>query len=185
MTYTVDELNKTDSPMWFCLRARPKHEHLAAAGLRQLLKIESFGPRIRYRKSTRRGPVWFVEAMFPGYLFAHFIYTAMHRQVQYAPGISGVVRFGERVAALPETTIEGMRQISGDEEIVTIDPELKVGDSVKIAEGVFRGLQAVITQLLPAKERIKVLLEFLGRPVEAEVGLPKVLPVTSPREGLI
>ena len=41
-----------------------------------------------------------------------------------------------------------------------------------------------VTQLLPAKERVKVLLEFLGRPVEAEVSVPKVLPTISPRAGL-
>jgi hypothetical protein len=34
----------------------------------------------------------------------------------------------------------------------------------------------VITQLLPAKERIRVLLEFLGRSLEMEVPAEKVLP---------
>jgi transcriptional antiterminator RfaH len=184
MTFSAAELNKTEHPLWFCLRARPKHEHLAAAGLRQLLNLESFGPRIRYRKSTRRGPVWFVEAMFPGYLFARFLYVELFRQVQYAPGVSGIVRFGERIAALPDSAIAAMREFSGDDEIVTYDPELRVGDSVKIAEGAFQGLHAVVTQLLPAKERVKVLLEFLGRPVEAEVSVPKVLPTIPPRAGL-
>jgi transcriptional antiterminator RfaH len=184
MTFSAAELNNSEDPLWFCLRARPKHEHLAAAGLRQLFAIESFGPRIRYRKSTRRGPVWFVEAMFPGYLFARFVYVELHRQVQYAPGVSGIVRFGERIAALPESAIKTMREFSGDDEVVTFDPELRVGDSVKIAEGVFQGLHAVVTQLLPAKERVKVLLEFLGRPVEAEVSVPKVLSTTPPRAGI-
>src|SRR4029434_1556259 len=169
MTFSAAELNQCETPVWFCLKARPKHEHLAAAGLRQLFQIESYGPRIRYRKSTRRGAVWVTEAMFPSYLFARFIFVTMSRQVQYAPGISGIVRFGERIAALPDSSIEGMRQASGEAEIVTFDPELRIGDSVQIAEGAFQGLQAVVTQLLPAKERVKVLLDFLGRPVEAEV----------------
>jgi hypothetical protein len=33
-----------------------------------------------------------------------------------------------------------------------------------------------VTQLLPAKERIRVLLEFLGRPLEMEIPTTKVLP---------
>ena len=69
-------------------------------------------------------------------------------------------------------------------EIVTFDPELRIGDSVQIAEGAFQGLQAVVTQLLPAKERVKVLLEFLGRSVEAEICIPKVLSTESPRVGI-
>jgi len=30
-------------------------------------------------------------------------------------------------------------------------------------------LEAVVTQILPAKERVKVLMDFLGRKIEAEV----------------
>jgi transcription antitermination factor NusG len=36
-------------------------------------------------------------------------------------------------------------------------------------EGAFVGLDAVIAQVLPAKERVKILLDFLGRKIEAEV----------------
>jgi transcription antitermination factor NusG len=50
------------------------------------------------------------------------------------------------------------------------------GDWVKITVGAFVGLEAVITQVLPAKERVKVLMEFLGRNVEAEVEQANVLP---------
>jgi transcription antitermination factor NusG len=40
---------------------------------------------------------------------------------------------------------------------------------VKVGEGVFTGLEAVVTQVLSAQERVKILLEFLGRQVEAIV----------------
>src|SRR4029077_11886554 len=128
-----------------------------------------------------RGAVWFVEAMFPGYLFAEFVYSRQHRQVEYSPGIQGVVRFGDQVATLDENTITNLRQKTGEEETVTFNPEIQVGQSVQIAEGPFQGLEAVVIHLLPAKERIRVLLEFLGRPLETEVATPKVLPVISPR----
>ena len=52
-----------------------------------------------------------VEAMFPGYLFARFHYVELFRQVQYAPGVTGIVRFGERIAALPDSAIETMREL--------------------------------------------------------------------------
>ena len=94
------------------------------------------------------------------------------------------VRFGEGVAALPDVVIAGMRELSGEQEVVVFDPELRIGDAVQIAEGAFQGLQAIVTQLLPAKERVKVLLDFLGRPVEAEICTPKVLSTISPRVGV-
>jgi transcription antitermination factor NusG len=47
---------------------------------------------------------------------------------------------------------------------------------VQFIEGPFEGLEVVITQLLPARERIRVLLEFLGRSMEMEVPAGKVFP---------
>ena len=181
MTFSLSHLARIETPLWFCLKTQPKHEHLAATALRRQLQITCFSPRLRFRKATRRGAIWFVEAMFPGYLFAEFVYSRQHRQIEYSPGIQGFVRFGDQVATLDSGTIASLQQKAGDEEIVTFNPEIQVGQSVRIAEGPFQGLEALVTRLLPAKERIKVLLEFLGRPLETEVATPKVLPLASPR----
>ncbi len=181
MTYSLPQLAQIETTLWFCLRTQPKHEHLAATALRRQLGITCFSPRLRFRRATRRGAVWFVEAMFPGYLFAEFVYSRQHRQVEYSSGIQGVVRFGDQVAALDSSTIANLRQTADEEEIVTFNPEIQVGQAVRIAEGPFQGLEALVTHLLPAKERIRVLLDFLGRSLETEVPMPKVLPLVSPR----
>ena len=57
---------------WYVLRTQTKRESLAAASLREMGGIEVLSPRLRYRKVTRRGKVWWVEAMFPGYILARF-----------------------------------------------------------------------------------------------------------------
>src|SRR5580692_1679994 len=105
---------------WFCLRAQPKREHIAAACLRQNSEVEVFCPRIRYRKQTSRGPVWFVESMFPGYLFARFDYESFHRWVRQAPGMSGFVQFGDRLGLLPAELVSEMKARMGKEEILEI-----------------------------------------------------------------
>jgi Transcription termination factor nusG len=87
-----------DEPFWFCLKAQPKREHLAATAVRRQFHIECFSPRLRFRKMTRRGRVWFVEAMFPGYLFAKFVYAEQHRAVESSHGIRGIVHFGDRLS---------------------------------------------------------------------------------------
>lgn len=181
MTIDKPQFQKEKSRHWFCVKTQPKHEHLASVALRRNLEVECFSPRIRFRKSTRRGPVWFVEAMFPGYLFARFIYEDLYRAVQSMPGVSSIVRFGARTAVLSDETIGDLRAASGEEEIIIFNPEPEVHEPVKIAEGAFRGLEAVVTQVLPARERVKVLLEFLGRVVEAEIHTPHVIPAASPR----
>src|ERR1700737_1261288 len=105
MTYSSSELAGLETPIWFCLKAQPKREHLAAIGIRRQLKIDCFSPRLRFRKMTQRGALWFVEAMFPGYLFAQFVYSEYHRWVAHSPGIRGIVHFGDRVAALHPSTV--------------------------------------------------------------------------------
>ena len=124
---------------------------------------------------TQRGPVWFVEAMFPGYLFAKFIYSTQHRAVESSHGISGIVHFGDRLATLPENIVAALQSEVGSEEIVTLDCSIKLGQSVQIIAGPFQGLQVVVTHLLSAKERIRVLFDFLGRSVEMELSTFEVL----------
>jgi transcriptional antiterminator RfaH len=176
VTQSAAALALLDDPVWFCLRAEPKREHLAAVSLRRQFGIESLSPRLRFRKLTQRGPVWFVEAMFPGYLFARFSYSGQHRAVESAHGIRGIVRFGDGLATLPEDTVVALQIHAGTEEILTVDSSPKIGQPVHMIDGPFRGLEVVITQVLPAKERIRVLLHFLGRSIEMEVPARKVLP---------
>jgi len=165
-----------ENPLWFCLKAEPKREHLAATALRRRFGIECSSPRLRFRKLTQRGPVWFVEAMFPGYVFAKFVYSTQHRAVESSHGVRGILRFGERLATLPEDTVIALQSKAGAEEVVTVDCSLKIGQPVQFIGGPFQGLEVVVTQLLPARERIRVLLEFLGRSLEMEVPAGKVLP---------
>ena len=43
------------------------------------------------------------------------------------------------------------------------------GDDVEIAEGAMRGLRAVVSRVMRSRERVAVLLEFLGRQTTIEV----------------
>jgi len=124
---------------------------------------------------TQRGPIWFVEAMFPGYLFAKFVYATQHRAVENSHGIRGIVHFGDRLATLPEHIVASLQSKVGAEEIVTLDCSIKVGQSVQIIDGPFQGLEVVVTNLLPAKDRIRVLFDFLGRSMEMEMSTFQVL----------
>ena len=175
VTHSSASLALVSEPVWFCLKTQPKRENLAATALRRQFGVECFSPRLRFRKMTQRGPVWFVEAMFPGYLFAKFVYSTQRRAVENSHGIQGIVHFGDHLATLPEHVVSALQSRVGSEEIVTIDCSIKLGQPVQIVQGPFQGLQAVVTHLLPAKDRIRVLFDFLGRSMEMELSMTKVL----------
>jgi transcriptional antiterminator RfaH len=167
--------SESSEPAWYCLRSQPKHEHIAAAHLRLLQGVTVFCPRIRFKRATRKGLVSVTEAMFPGYLFARFPLAEMHRQVRYTHGVSGIVRFADRYTTIEEGTLAHLRGHTGAADIREINYDLAEGDQVQIVGGVFVGLEAVVTQVLSPKERVKVLMEFLGRKMEAEVQCSSLL----------
>jgi transcriptional antiterminator RfaH len=169
--------NQTESaePAWYCLRSQPKHEHIAAAHLRLLEGVTVFCPRIRFKRPTRQGLVWVTEAMFPGYLFARFELAEMHRQVRYAHGVSGIVRFADQYPTIEEEALAQLRGHTDTADVKEISYALCEGDQVRIVGGAFVGLEAVVTQVLSAKERVKILMDFLGRKMEAEVQCTSVL----------
>ena len=164
-----------DQPAWFCVRTQPKHEHIAAAHLRQDADISVYLPRIRFKRATRRGPVWFTEALFPNYLFARFDLAASLRRVCHARGVRGVVHFGDRWPIVPEAVIEELRATVGGDEVHVVREELRPGETVQIAGGAFHGLHAVVTRVMPSRERVAVLLEFLGRQTTVELALASVV----------
>lgn len=159
------------SAAWFCVRTQPKHEHIAAAHLRLLGEgdIDVFLPRIRFNRATRRGPVSAVESLFPSYLFARFDWQQYLNLVQYASGVAGVVHFGTDWPTIPDRIVDELREFFGSENVRTIPSCPEVGDTVLVSRGVFEGLEAVVTRVLPGGQRVAVLLHFLGRQSTVEL----------------
>jgi transcriptional antiterminator RfaH len=169
MSQAIESHSAWTAPAWFCLRTQPKHEHIAAAHFRSDPDIEIYLPRIRVKRATRRGPVWFTEALFPNYMFARFELAACLRRVCHARGVRGVVHFGDRWPIVPEAVIRELRATVGADQVHVVRDELQPGEAVRIAGGVFDGLEAVVTRVMPSRERVAVLLEFLGRQTSVEL----------------
>ena len=161
-------------PAWFCLRSQPKHEHIAARQLRSA-GVEIFLPRIRFKRATRAGTAWATEALFPNYLFARFDWAAQSRLVRHSPGVSGIVHFGDHWPTIPDESIADLRELFGAKELHLVPAEAAVGDTVQITGGAFHGLLAVVTQVMPARDRVAVLLDFLGRQTAVELPQERVV----------
>ena len=165
---------------WFCLRGQPKREHIAAACLRQISEIEVFCPRLRFRKATTRGPIWFIEPMFPGYLFARFDYATFNRRVSQSPGVSGFVHFGARLALLPDSLVSEIKIRTGTDDLLEINQGLEPGQQVQITRGPFQGLEALVTRLITARDRVEILIEWMGRGLHAEASIADLVPLAGP-----
>ena len=162
---------------WYCLRTQTKREHIAAATVKQHFRgeIEVFCPRIKFKKPTRRGVIWWVEPLFPGYFLARFDIPLHLRDLLHLNGVSGAVQFGSVLPEVPESFVTELRDDftldEDDQGILAVERKLGVGDEVEMVDGAFRGVGGKIMEVLPSTERVKVLLDMMGevRPVEIDI----------------
>lgn len=168
----------TEPPRWYCIRSQPRRQYVAASHLRSL-GIEVFNPFLRFQRPTRRGPAWTTAPLFPNYLFARFELLAFFRRARYAFGVSDILRFGSHWAELPDAEIAHLREVWSHTDALQPLQPIAVGAPVVLAGGLFHGIEASVVALLPARQRIKILLDFLGGPKEVEVDAAAVLPQVS------
>lgn len=164
---------------WFCIKCKPRQESAAKRSILREVGGEVFCPMLRFERARKSGRVRVTEAMFPGYLFARFNYRGQHRHVGACHGVSHIVKFGGIAAVVGEEIIEALRDVVVEEETVEIQTQIEVGSEVQVLSGVFSGIKALVTQVLPAQARVKVLLELLGMEREVEIDESGVMPQVS------
>ena len=171
---------------WYCLRSQPKHEHIAAANLRGMIhEIDVFCPRLKIKRKCRRGAVWFVEALFPGYLFAKFNPDIFMQTIKSVPGVKTVLSFGQTTAILRSEIIADLRVDFDENELHEVPDLLSPGEEVIIAAGPFRGIRASILRILPSSNRIQVLLDLLGRTTPVNVEIKDIITEKSTADRMI
>ena len=154
---------------WYCVQTRPKSEHIAAAGLARFDGVEAYCPRIRYQKVTRRGKVWFREALFPNYIFARFDAEESLRAVSSSQAVVRVVGFGDVLGEVPAAVIGSIREEMGGELEREVQVPIVEGEEVEVVQGPFAGMKGIVTGLVESKERVRILMEILGQENQVEV----------------
>ena len=100
-------------------------------------------------------------------------------RVRYAFGVADIVRFGAMPRIVTEREITDLRTQWGPTEEFVVEQVVKRGDTVKLSGKLFHGIEAEVLCTFPARQRVKVLLDFLGGPKEVEVQADAVVPVVS------
>src|ERR1044071_4391039 len=169
------DLVLANEPQWFCVRTHAKHEHIAAAHMLQIRGVEVFNPQLKIERLTRRGRVRSTESLFTNYVFARFILEASFEKVRYSPSVKTVVHFGERLAAIPDRVIDELRHTLAANDGTIFMEAPSQGDEAEISLGPFRGELGVVTRVLPARQRVEVLLDVMGRSIPAEFSLSSII----------
>lgn len=159
---------------WYAVRTQTKREHIAAAAIRARAGLEVFCPRITFMRKTRRGRVRFTEALFPGYIFVHCDMGLHQRHLLAMQGVQDIVRYGGELPAVPDGFISELRVEMPEEHIETRDAVIEEGSEVVITEGPFMDIKAIVSGVIPAGNRVNLLLELLGRQVSMDMPVEAV-----------
>jgi transcriptional antiterminator RfaH len=154
---------------WYCLKAKIKREHFAAAVLRSRTDFQIFCPRVTITKNTVRGPKAFTEALFPGYLFCRFNFIDSSRLVKNSPDVTGIVSFGDRVPEIPDETIVELQAAFPFETVEVPPNRIQEGELAEIIRGCFQGETGCVTKIKESTDRVTLLIEFLGNYVNIEL----------------
>lgn len=147
---------------WYAIQAKVNREKDVEKRLTGL-HLEVFLPWMRTRRRIGSKFHWVMVPLFPGYVFCRLDMVMSGKAARYSPGVKNFLTFGSRVAEVSEDIIEGLRERCPG-GVAEIDPvKAKPGETVRINEGPFSGLEAIFDEKLKGSERVAVLLEILGR----------------------
>lgn len=159
---------------WYALYTKPKKEHQVNT-LLQGQGFETYLPTVR-RKVRRRDRPDRVT-YFPCYLFARIDFEITPRSaIDWMPGVRRIIRSGEQPTIVADELVELIRcRLEGAEEVGY--GALKQGDRVRITSGPLRDLEAVFDQPLSPADRVRILLNVMGRMTPVEIDYSQIVPL--------
>lgn len=76
-------------------------------------------------------------------------------------GIKNIIKFGDNISCIPNQDIKSMQITEETSKIDPVAQQVQIGKDVLISNGSLRGSMVKICSL-PSRERVDVLLTFLG-----------------------
>jgi transcriptional antiterminator RfaH len=168
------ERNVGNMTHWYALYTKPKKEQMVAANLEEQ-GIETYLPTVQRKVRRRDRPDRVVY--FPCYIFARLDFKVVPRSsIAWMPGIRRIVTFGEQPAVVADEIVRLIRSRLESIEDVGYG-RLRQGDPVRIRSGPLRDLEAVFERAVPSADRVRVLLEVMGRMTPVEIDYSDLEPL--------
>ena len=120
-------------------------------------KFDYYLPKITTKKINSNPKV---EVLFPGYIFVSTNFEN-YSALKYTMGIRNIIKFGDNISCISDEEIKAMQMAEEASKIDPIVSQIQIGQEVTITKGSLAGIIVKVCSL-PSKERVGVLLNFLG-----------------------
>ncbi len=161
--------------LWYVVRTNPRSERLAVTSIERE-GLEYFFPQVRVPEAGRAGRE---VPLFPGYMFVRIdIESLRWLSVDRFPGILGWVRFGNELPSVSDEVISELADKVADiNSTGGLWKRFQPGEMVRVVAGKLDSLARVLDEPETPESRVRVLLDFMGREVSAQVSLGDLQPV--------
>jgi transcription antitermination factor NusG len=153
-------------PSWYVVETH-RHREVVARAVLADRGIPSYLPIIEQWPRPAVGAP--VGPLFPGYLFVRASLGDHAHAIMRTNGVKAFVSFGAEPVPVDDDAIAFLRSREGPDGLIHYRDAAGTATAVRIVQGPFRGLTAVVTERLPARERVRVLMEILQRQTQVEL----------------
>jgi transcriptional antiterminator RfaH len=164
-------MSESEKKAWYLVYCKPRQEKVAQENLARQ-SFETYLPMVCVEKRRNRQIVSQIEPMFPRYLFIQLTPGVQNfAPIRSTLGVSKLVEFGLKPAQVPDALVESLKNKAAPDSYMEIKmPEPKVGDKVRVVDGVMYGYEGILTAK-SSRERVELLLEMVGTCARVKVPL--------------
>jgi transcriptional antiterminator RfaH len=164
-------MSSENIPRWYVVQTHINGEAKAMSNLMRQ-GFEVYLPRYLKRRSHARTVDTVARPLFPRYLFVAIdLATQRWRSIQSTIGVSHLVSWGGTPASVHDGVISALKEREDEGGFVRLERRVRFspGDKVRVLEGAFIDSLACV-EGVNDRERVAILLDFLGRKVRVLVG---------------
>ena len=165
-----------ETPKWYVVRTEPSAEYQAASELTRE-GYEIFFPTVKSPHNRLGHPD---TPLFPGYLFLrHDPETSDWPSFRPAHRIAGWVRFDGVIPSVSDDVIADLEQrVAGIYASTGLWRRYRRGEAVQVVSGHLESIGEVVEEAKTPEARALVLLQFMGRLVQARIPWSDLQPIT-------
>jgi transcriptional antiterminator RfaH len=171
---------------WYAVQTHPNREFLAQRALESVEGVRTFMPTLHVKPVNPRARK--ERAFFPSYLFVQVDLDVVGLSaLRWRPGVTRVIGQGDAPTAIPEAVIAEIRDRVQRAQLK--DPlglgngaYLSPGDAVRILSGPLQGYEGMFDLHLGGQTRARILVEFMGRELAADLDVRSLEKIDRERE---
>jgi len=159
-----------ENSQWFLVYTKAREEERAQKNLENQ-GFKTFFPMIAY-ENINQPKSFSYKPMFPRYLFVSMnIERDNWTHIKSTRGVSHLVIFGDKLAAIPNPVVTFLKTKVDDNNIVeqkVSRQEFQKGDKLVVKKGILKGKEGTFLSST-SKDRVRILLKLMNELIVTEV----------------